>query len=237
MKKPMKKHMIYGLTAAAALTVTVAQPMTAMAASWAYTNAGNMQYKIVTGGKQGVNIKELLGNLNVNCDIPGINIPDISFPIVPDQPVKPDQPIVPDQPDQPIVPDQPDDGGSQDAWTRQVVELVNAERAKAGVGALTISSGASMAAQVRAMEITKSFSHTRPDGRTFSTALTEAGVSYTGSGENIAYGQRSPQAVMEQWMNSAGHRANILNPDFTAIGVGHYEGNNGTDYWTQLFIR
>lgn len=222
MKKPMKKHMKYGLTAAAALTVTVAQPMTAMAASWAYTNAGNMQYKIVTGGKQGVNIKELLGNLNADCDIPGINIPDISQPIVPDQPV---------------IPDQPDDGGSQDAWTRQVVELVNAERAKVGAGALTISSGASTAAQIRAMEITKSFSHTRPDGRTFSTALTEAGVSYTGSGENIAYGQRSPRAVMEQWMNSAGHRANILNPDFTAIGVGHYEGSNGTDYWTQLFIR
>lgn len=217
----MKKHVIYGITAAAALAVTTGQPMTAMAANWAYTNSGNIQYKIVTGDKQGINIRELLGGLKIDCDTPN-------------QPVNPDQPIIPDQP---VNPDQPDDSGSQEVWARQIVDLVNVERAKAGAAALTVSSGASRAAQVRAEEITKSFSHTRPDGRSFSTALTEAGVMYGGSGENIAYGQRSPQAVMDQWMSSAGHRANILNPDFTAIGVGHYESGNGTDYWTQLFIR
>lgn len=205
----MKKHVIYGITAVAALAVTAGQPMTAMAANWAYTNSGNIQYKIVTGDKQGINIRELLGGLKIDCDTPN----------------------------QPVNPDQPDDSGSQEVWARQIVDLVNVERAKAGAAALTVSSGASRAAQVRAEEITKSFSHTRPDGRSFSTALTEVGVMYGGSGENIAYGQRSPQAVMDQWMSSAGHRANILNPDFTAIGVGHYESGNGTDYWTQLFIR
>lgn len=221
MRKTTKKHMIYGLTAAAAFVVTAAQPMTAMAASWAYTTAGNGQYKIVSGGKQAANIKELLDSANIICEIPGVVLPDIILPVTPDKPV---------------TPDQPDNGGSQDEWTRQVVELVNAERAKAGVAALSISSGASTAAQVRAVEISKAFSHTRPDGRGFGTALNEAGVSYSRSGENIAYGQQTPQAVMEQWMNSAGHRANILNPDYKGIGVGHYKDGNGIDYWTQMFI-
>ena len=85
--------------------------------------------------------------------------------------------------------------------------------------------------------IQTSFSHTRPDGSGFSTALTQAGVSYTTSGENIAYGQQTPQAVMEAWMNSAGHRANILNASFRQIGVGHVRSASGVSYWTQLFIN
>lgn len=239
----MKKTMIQGLTAAAAFTVLAAQPMTAMAATWAYTSAGTGQYKIITGGKQNVNIKELLGKLNADCDIPGImipgsNIPDNSLPM-PEFPAPdgPDQPSQPGQPELPGGGEQDNSGTSQDAWLSQVVDLVNAERAKAGVPALSIHNGAARAAKVRAEETVRSFSHTRPDGRDFATALTEAGVSYSSAGENIAYGQRSPQAVMDQWMNSAGHRANILNPNFTGIGVGHYESANGTNYWTQLFIR
>lgn len=135
----------------------------------------------------------------------------------------------------------PDDGnqkpGSEDAAAAQVLELVNAERAKAGAAALTLDSKATEAAQTRAQEIQRSFSHTRPNGSSFSTALTEAGVSYTASGENIAYGQNSAQAVMESWMNSSGHRANILNQNFTSIGIGHVQDSNGVDYWTQLFFR
>ena len=90
------------------------------------------------------------------------------------------------------------------------------------------------AAQVRAAETVQSFSHTRPNGSSFSTALTEAGVSYTRSGENIAYGQSTPQQVVQAWMNSSGHRANILNGSFTTIGVG-YTVVGGTAYWAQLF--
>ncbi|MCC8083808.1 MAG: CAP domain-containing protein, partial [Clostridium sp.] len=92
-------------------------------------------------------------------------------------------------------------------------------------------------AQTRAREIEKSFSHTRPDGSSFNTALTEAGVSFRGAGENIAYGQTTPQQVMEGWMNSSGHRANILNANYTSIGVGHYKNGAGVDYWAQLFIQ
>ena len=123
---------------------------------------------------------------------------------------------------------------SQGDFASQVVALVNAERAKQGLSALTIDTKVQQAALVRAKESVQSFSHTRPNGSSFSTALTEAGVSYRTAGENIAYGQSTPQQVMNAWMNSSGHRANILNANYTTIGVG-YTVINGTAYWAQLF--
>lgn len=130
----------------------------------------------------------------------------------------------------------PEQGSStaQSSFVTQVVELVNEERAKAGLGAVTINTKVQQAAQVRAAEQVKSFSHTRPNGTSCFTALSEAGVSYRGAGENIAYGQRTPQEVMNAWMNSAGHRANILNKNFKNIGVG-YTVVNGVPYWAQMF--
>lgn len=121
-------------------------------------------------------------------------------------------------------------------FAKQVVKLVNEERVKAGLSELTIDTQVEAAALTRAKEIKQSFSHTRPDGSSFSTALKEQGVSYKGSGENIAWGQKSPEEVMKGWMNSEGHRANILNSKYTKIGVGHYQDENGRNYWTQLFI-
>ena len=135
--------------------------------------------------------------------------------------------------------DQPDSDTSEEtsyhAYILRVVELVNEERAKAGLAPLTLQKNITQAAQVRAEECERSFSHTRPDGRNFSSALTEAGVPYRGSGENIAWGQRTPEQVMEGWMNSAGHRANILNEKYTSIGVGYYQNASGVNYWSQLF--
>ncbi|MDD3395128.1 MAG: CAP domain-containing protein, partial [Anaerotignum sp.] len=116
------------------------------------------------------------------------------------------------------------------AYAQKVVDLVNAERAKAGLSALQIDTDVTEAAQVRAKEIQTSFSHTRPDGRSCFTALDEAGAAYRGAGENIALGQKTPEQVMNDWMNSEGHRANILNGNFKYIGVG-VDGNA----WTQLF--
>ncbi|MBO5033886.1 MAG: hypothetical protein J6D08_18770 [Lachnospiraceae bacterium] len=121
------------------------------------------------------------------------------------------------------------------SYTEQVVALVNAERAKAGLNALTLDTEIASAALVRAKETEISFSHTRPDGRHFSTALSDIGINFRGAGENIAWGQRSPEQVMNGWMNSEGHRANILNPNYTKIGVGYYQNAAGTNYWTQLF--
>ena len=93
----------------------------------------------------------------------------------------------------------------------------------------------SAAAQVRAQEIDVSFSHTRPDGTSCFTVLKDFGISYRACGENIAKGSPSPARVVEGWMNSAGHRANILNANFTAIGVGVYADAAGTLHWAQLF--
>ncbi len=125
-------------------------------------------------------------------------------------------------------------GSMQGDFASQVAALVNAERAKYGLSALTVDTKVQQAALVRAKETAQSFSHTRPNGSSFSTALTEAGVSYRTAGENIAYGQTTPQQAMNAWMNSSGHRANILNANYTTIGVG-YTVINGTAYWAQLF--
>ncbi len=116
-----------------------------------------------------------------------------------------------------------------------MIELVNEERAKRGLSPVTEDSGVSAAAAVRAQEITRSFSHTRPDGTSYNTVLNQSGVSYMGSGENIAYGQQTPAAVMNGWMNSQSHRDNILNGNYSKIGVGYYENAGGVKYWVQLF--
>lgn len=123
---------------------------------------------------------------------------------------------------------------SESRYISEVVRLVNAERAKEGLAALQMDSSLNSAAQVRAKEIVTSFSHTRPNGSNCFTALSEAGIKYNGSGENIAYGQKTPAEVVNAWMNSAGHRANIMSSKFTKIGVGCHN-SNGTYYWSQFF--
>lgn len=119
-------------------------------------------------------------------------------------------------------------------YAEEVLRLVNIEREKAGLSAYTTNTTLTSAANKRAGEIKKSFSHTRPDGSSFYTVLKEYNVSYRTAGENIAYGQKTPEEVVKGWMNSPGHRANILKPDFHKLGIGVYEVN-GVYYWTQLF--
>lgn len=128
-----------------------------------------------------------------------------------------------------------DTSESQQSYAMQVFDLVNKERAKEGLAALKYDEASAAAALVRAREAEISFSHTRPNGSSFNTALTESGASFRGAGENIAYGQRTPEEVVEGWMNSPGHRANILNKKYTKIGVGHYQNSKGVHYWAQLF--
>lgn len=123
---------------------------------------------------------------------------------------------------------------SESRYISEVVRLVNAERAKEGLAALQMDSSLNSAAQIRAKEIVTSFSHTRPNGSNCFTVLSEAGIKYNGSGENIAYGQKTPAEVVNAWMNSAGHRANIMSSKFTKIGVGCHN-SNGTYYWSQFF--
>lgn len=125
---------------------------------------------------------------------------------------------------------------SQNALANEVIELVNKERAKHGLSAVSYDKGAECAANVRAKETETLFSHTRPNGSRCFSALDECGVSYRGAGENIAMGQSSATEVMNDWMNSEGHRENILNPSFTKLGVGVHKGADGRYYWAQMFI-
>ena len=125
---------------------------------------------------------------------------------------------------------------SNGSFAEQVVQLVNKERRKQGLKELTLDKSVESAALIRAKEIEVSFSHTRPNGSSFFSVLKENGINYRSAGENIAWGQVSPEAVMQAWMNSDGHRANILNSGFTKIGVGYYRNSSGRNYWTQLFI-
>ncbi|MDU6263484.1 MAG: CAP domain-containing protein [Anaerocolumna aminovalerica] len=121
------------------------------------------------------------------------------------------------------------------SFASQVLKLVNAERVKGGLHELTMSSALTAPANKRAQEIKTQFSHTRPNGTQWSTVLNEYGISVRTAGENLAYGYNTPEAVVEGWMNSPGHRANIMNSNFNQIGIGVYKDSNGTVYCTQLF--
>ena len=116
----------------------------------------------------------------------------------------------------------------------EVVRLTNSARSQNGYAALVEDGALSEAAAVRAREIARSFSHTRPSGASFSSALSESGVRYLRAGENIASGQKSASEVVNAWMNSPGHRANILNSSYSRIGSASVN-INGTLYWVQLF--
>lgn len=119
-------------------------------------------------------------------------------------------------------------GLSMSAMAAEVAAQVNAERAKYGLSSLTVSDELTRAACVRASEIVRQFSHTRPDG---SSCFTVSGAAY---GENIARGQSSADRVMAAWMSSEGHRANILRESYGSIGVCALKVN-GVIYWVQLF--
>lgn len=112
----------------------------------------------------------------------------------------------------------------------QVIGDVNAERMRYGLQPLRVDPELTAAARIRAGEIARKFSHTRPDGSKWST------VSPAAKGENIARGHHSAYRVMAAWMSSPGHRANILRQSFGSIGVCAIEVN-GVMYWVQLFGR
>jgi hypothetical protein len=112
----------------------------------------------------------------------------------------------------------------------KVLKIVNEERKAEGLSTLKMDEELLKTANVRAKELTKLFSHERPDGTDCFTAFTRGGI----IGENIAYGYTSAKAVMQGWMNSPGHKANILLGSYNSIGIGCYY-YNGTYYWVQCF--
>ena len=117
----------------------------------------------------------------------------------------------------------------------EVLVLVNKERAKNGLKALTMDENVRKVARIKSSDMsTKNyFSHTSPTYGSPFDMLKSFGISYKSAGENIAQGYTTAEAVVNGWMNSSGHRANILNASYTKIGIG-YEANG--NYWTQMFI-
>lgn len=121
-------------------------------------------------------------------------------------------------------------------FEQKVVDLVNQERQKQGLKPLTLNKKLSDVARTKSKDMMDKgyFDHNSPTYGSPFDMMKQFGIEYTTAGENIAKGQQSPEDVMNAWMNSDGHRKNILNPDFTEIGVGYVKGD--TTYWTQQFI-
>ncbi|WP_164779759.1 CAP domain-containing protein [Paenibacillus kobensis] len=198
-----------------------------------YPNAN--QRWIVIGGNGG----------NFNWD--NIKLP-AGFQVYPQYPSNPSNPSYPTTPAQPTTPAKPatppttptGGGGTSGGGTtgtastqaKQVLDLVNAQRKNNGLGALTLDSALSNMALVKAKDMINNnyFDHNSPTYGSPFDMMKQFGISYRSAGENIAKGQTTAQQVMNDWMNSAGHRANILNSSYTKLGVGFY--NNA---WVQEF--
>lgn len=256
-----KQHLYTGLSVLATSAIIALTPVTTQAGTFrTYTTpsdcADTFKYISVYNNCGTFNSDDIDGILNQLKDrfcptVPSApECPDTpqepetpetpTAPSTPETPTTPEAPSTPETPTTPVTPSEPETPSDSDvsgvhAYAKQVVSLVNEERTKAGVGKLDFDVKLTSAANVRSKEIVNTFSHTRPDGTQFYTAIKEQGFSYKGCGENIAWGQKTPDEVMNAWMNSSGHRSNILNSKYTKIGVGVYEAENGRLYWTQLF--
>jgi uncharacterized YkwD family protein/spore coat assembly protein SafA len=125
------------------------------------------------------------------------------------------------------------------ALESEVVRLVNIERSKQGLQPLKENWELSRVARYKSADMASKnyFAHESPTYGSPFRMMESFGIKYSSAGENIAYGQKTPQQVMTAWMNSPGHRSNIMSPSFSQIGVGYATNKNGVPYWTQMFIR
>ncbi|MGI8385114.1 CAP domain-containing protein [Robertmurraya sp. P23] len=126
--------------------------------------------------------------------------------------------------------------GSISSIESRVIELTNAERKKAGLPALQADTKLSNVAREKSRDMQQKgyFSHTSPTYGSPFDMMRDFGITYQSAGENIAKGQRTPEEVVQAWMNSEGHRKNILSGNYSHIGVGYVEAGN---HWTQMFIK
>ena len=124
------------------------------------------------------------------------------------------------------------------AFQKEVVRLVNVERQKQGLGKLSLNAKLSNVATLKSQDMINKnyFDHTSPTYGSPFDMMKQFNISYKTAGENIAKGQKTPAEVVKAWMNSQGHRENILNKNYTEIGIGVAKDANGTLYWTQMFI-
>lgn len=125
------------------------------------------------------------------------------------------------------------------SFEKEVIRLTNIERKKAGLPALAENPQLSKIARLKSQDMaTKGyFSHQSPTYGSPFQMMQSFGLRFSSAGENIAYGQRTPQEVVNAWMNSPGHRANILSRSYSQIGVGLAKNSRGVYYWTQMFMQ
>ena len=204
-----------------------------------------------------------LGNGELSCDdlpsfIPEINCPEqdnntppendgVTPPVQDNDTPSGDTDVIPPVQDNDapsgdtdvIPPEQDNDAPSENlgisAYEKEVIRLVNEIRVANGLGELSADEELSRVARIKSQDMKDNnyFSHTSPTYGSPFEMMKNFGISYKTAGENIAKGYKTPQAVVDGWMNSPGHRANILNASYNRIGVGYVtEGN----YWTQMFI-
>lgn len=121
------------------------------------------------------------------------------------------------------------------SFEAEVLALINKERAKANLSPLSMNSSLRESARIRSKEIVKVWGHNRPNGSYYTTVIK---IKYSAAAENIACGQQTPARVVESWMNSEGHKGNILNPKYKYIGIGCYYDPSACYryHWTQLFV-
>ena len=209
---PMKHKFIVTIAAAAALSITAITG--AEAASVSSKPNTTTSYKVMISG--GI-IKFPWGS---------VQLPTIDKPST----------------DAPTVEEDTSDSNSTEssdyeasAYEQEVLELTNAEREKQGLEPLTLDTELSKVARIKSEDMQKNnyFSHTSPTYGSPFDMMKQFGISYRAAAENIAMGQRTPEEVVNAWMNSDGHRKNILSSNYTHIGIGYVENGN---YWTQMFI-
>lgn len=204
-----------------------------------FNKVGNGVYAAVIGCD--TNINDIVCNIP-QISIPGINCPEQDDDIVVETPEEdnaaPEQ--TPEQDDTIVeTPEQDTNIPSVDSsfheYETEVIRLVNEIRVQNGLKAFETDTELSRVARIKSQDMKDNgyFSHTSPTYGSPFEMMKKFGISYKTAGENIARGQRTPAQVVEGWMNSEGHRANILNSSYTHIGVGYVaEGN----YWTQMFV-
>ena len=247
----MKRKIIAGICAIV-ITVCLAVPVSAAGCNEpAQTSSGcwgiNIEALFSCNDKistsTGDNLRNLLnGYLNAWISNGGTKIPEI--PIEPETPTSPEPPIIVEPPKEipsspekePEVPSVPEEKGSScNEYAQDVLDLVNDQRAANGLSALTLNSDLCAVAQEKARDMHDQgyFDHNSPTYGTPFDMMRSFGITYSAAGENIAMGYQTASAVVNAWMNSSGHRANILNSSFTQMAIGYVESGN---YWCQMFI-
>ena len=202
----MKRNFSAGLLAATALFSTMALPVGAASKTHTVVS-GDTLWKIA--------VKYQVGTSEIISANPQIKNPDLIYP------------------GQAVT--VPTLDASVSSYEQKVIDLVNEIRVQNGLRKFTANWELSRVARYKSQDMKdkKYFSHTSPTYGSPFDMMKSFGISYKTAGENIAYGYSTPEAVVKGWMNSEGHRKNILNPSFTQIGVGYVASGN---YWTQMFI-